>query len=59
MVVNRLSSLAFPVFYLNSPQYFQMIEEVISQIVLHKNGLDPDFRGHFTFDVQVWFLVAS
>nr|XP_008107214.1 PREDICTED: protein diaphanous homolog 1 isoform X2 [Anolis carolinensis] len=26
------------------PQYFKLIDECISQIVLHKNGADPDFR---------------
>ena len=35
-----------------SPQYYQLIEECVSQIVLHKNGIDPDFRGHFTLDVE-------
>lgn len=33
--------------------YFKLIEEVISQIVLQKNGLDPDFsRRHLNIDVQ-------
>lgn len=26
------------------PQYYKLIEECISQIVLHKNGADPDFK---------------
>ncbi|XP_068133876.1 protein diaphanous homolog 1 [Hyperolius riggenbachi] len=26
------------------PQYFKLIDEVVSQIILHKNGADPDFK---------------
>jgi hypothetical protein len=36
---------------MSRPHYYQLIEEVVSQIVLHRNGLDPDFRGRFTLDV--------
>ena len=53
--------------------YYQLIEECVSQIVLHKNGQDPDFRGRFTLDVTaltdsmankskvsiVWYVVLS
>ncbi|KAJ8921203.1 hypothetical protein NQ315_013675 [Exocentrus adspersus] len=35
------------------PAYFKLIEEVISQIVLHKSGLDPDFKkNHIDIDLQ-------
>lgn len=35
------------------PAYFKIIEEVISQIVLHKSGLDPDFKkNHIDIDLQ-------
>jgi hypothetical protein len=34
------------------PHYYQLIEECVSQIVLHRNGLDPDFRGHFKMNVE-------
>lgn len=36
------------------PAYFRLIEEAISQIVLTKSGVDPDFRAHrrFEFDVD-------
>ena len=35
------------------PAYFKIIEECVSQIVLHKSGLDPDFsRKHFDLDLQ-------
>ncbi|XP_075715471.1 protein diaphanous homolog 1 [Rhinoderma darwinii] len=26
------------------PQYYKVIDEVVSQIILHKNGADPDFK---------------
>lgn len=28
------------------PQYFKLVDKCVSQIVLHKGGLDPDF--HYT-----------
>lgn len=28
----------------NRPQYYKLIDECIAQIVLHKNGSDPDFK---------------
>ena len=35
------------------PQYFRLIEECVSQIVLHKNGVDPDFRAkRFDLDIE-------
>ena len=35
------------------PQYFRLIEECVSQIVLHKNGIDPDFRlKRFDLDIE-------
>ncbi|XP_043982276.1 protein diaphanous homolog 1 isoform X2 [Gambusia affinis] len=30
--------------YLARPQYYKLIDECIAQIVLHKNGSDPDFK---------------
>lgn len=35
------------------PQYYKLIEECVTQIVLHKNGLDPDFRHTKRFDIDV------
>lgn len=26
------------------PQYYRLIDEVVSQVILHKNGADPDFK---------------
>ncbi|XP_078683942.1 protein diaphanous homolog 2-like isoform X1 [Branchiostoma floridae x Branchiostoma belcheri] len=35
------------------PQYFKLIEECVAQIVLHKSGVDPDFRTkRFQVDVE-------
>ncbi|XP_067588173.1 protein diaphanous homolog 1 [Pseudorca crassidens] len=34
-------------------QYYKLIEECISQIVLHKNGADPDFKcRHLQVDIE-------
>nr|XP_046263030.1 protein diaphanous homolog 1-like isoform X2 [Scatophagus argus] len=30
--------------YLVRPQYYKLIDECIAQIVIHKNGVDPDFK---------------
>ena len=27
------------------PAYYKLVEECVSQIVLHKSGCDPDFRA--------------
>ncbi|KAF5284211.1 hypothetical protein FQR65_LT00211 [Abscondita terminalis] len=35
------------------PAYYKFIEECVTQIVLHKSGLDPDFsKRHFDLDLQ-------
>ncbi|KAJ7338058.1 hypothetical protein JRQ81_010585 [Phrynocephalus forsythii] len=35
------------------PQYFKLIDECISQIVLHRNGADPDFkRRRLDFNIE-------
>ncbi|XP_074147766.1 protein diaphanous homolog 1 isoform X3 [Sminthopsis crassicaudata] len=35
------------------PQYYKLIDECISQIVLHKNGADPDFKcRHLQIDIE-------
>ncbi|KAK9508062.1 hypothetical protein O3M35_007806 [Rhynocoris fuscipes] len=35
------------------PAYYKLIEECVAQIVLHKGGCDPDFRGrNFQLDVH-------
>ena len=43
------------------PQYYKLIEECISQIVLHRSGVDPDFSTRkFQIDVDPligWYSV--
>ncbi|KAJ1128094.1 hypothetical protein NDU88_006474 [Pleurodeles waltl] len=35
------------------PQYYKLIDECISQIILHKNGADPDFKcKHLKMDIE-------
>ncbi|CAI9571646.1 unnamed protein product, partial [Staurois parvus] len=35
------------------PQYYKLIDEVVSQIILHKNGADPDFKcRHVNIDIE-------
>jgi len=34
-----------PVTFFHRPQYYKLIEECISQIVLHRGGIDPDFAS--------------
>ncbi|XP_053102654.1 protein diaphanous homolog 1 [Hemicordylus capensis] len=35
------------------PQYFKLIDECVSQIVLHKNGADPDFKcKHLDLNIE-------
>ena len=34
------------------PAYYKLIEECVSQIVLHKSGCDPDFSRRFELDVE-------
>ncbi|XP_037531214.1 protein diaphanous homolog 1 [Nematolebias whitei] len=39
--------------YLARPQYYKLIDECIAQIVLHKNGADPDFKcRHLELNVE-------
>ncbi|KAG7175749.1 protein diaphanous-like isoform X2 [Homarus americanus] len=33
--------------------YYKIIEECVSQIVLHRNGCDPDFRATKRFEIKV------
>lgn len=41
------------------PQYFKLIEECITQIVLHRTGYDPDFRLTKRFEIDVEPLLNS
>ncbi|KAF4081158.1 hypothetical protein AMELA_G00158180 [Ameiurus melas] len=40
--------------YLIRPQYYKLIDECVAQIVLHRNGCDPDFKcRNLQLDVEV------
>ena len=41
------------------PQYFKLLDQCVSQIVLHKNGIDPDFHYTKKFDVEVDPLIGT
>ncbi|XP_048243812.1 protein diaphanous homolog 2-like isoform X2 [Haliotis rufescens] len=41
------------------PQYYKLIEECVTQIVLHKSGVDPDFRHTKRFEIDVEPLLSS
>ncbi|XP_054851916.1 protein diaphanous homolog 2 [Eublepharis macularius] len=45
--------------YYVRPQYYKIIEECISQIVLHCSGMDPDFKCRGRLDVDFTHLVDS
>uniref|UniRef100_A0A671Y1S8 Diaphanous-related formin 3 n=1 Tax=Sparus aurata TaxID=8175 RepID=A0A671Y1S8_SPAAU len=44
--------------YLVRPQYFKIIEECVSQIVLHRSGTDPDFSYRKRLDVDFSHLLG-
>lgn len=41
------------------PEYYKLIEECITQIVLHKNGYDPDFRATIRFNIDTQPLIEG
>ncbi|XP_055958632.1 protein diaphanous homolog 1 isoform X2 [Patella vulgata] len=41
------------------PQYYKLIEECVTQIVLHRNGVDPDFKSTQRFEIDVEPLLAD
>ncbi|XP_045770390.1 protein diaphanous isoform X2 [Maniola jurtina] len=41
------------------PAYYKLVEECITQIVLHKNGYDPDFRLTQRFNIDVQPLIEG
>ncbi|XP_033972815.1 protein diaphanous homolog 3-like isoform X1 [Trematomus bernacchii] len=43
--------------YLVRPQYFKIIEECVSQVVLHRSGTDPDFGYRKRLDVDFSHLL--
>ncbi|XP_032083619.1 protein diaphanous homolog 2 isoform X2 [Thamnophis elegans] len=45
--------------YYVRPQYYKIIEECVTQIVLHCSGMDPDFKYRGRLDVDFTHLVDS
>lgn len=41
------------------PQYYKLIEECITQIVLHRSGVDPDFRHTKRFEIEIDPLLSK
>ncbi|XP_056625199.1 protein diaphanous homolog 1 isoform X1 [Triplophysa dalaica] len=44
--------------YMVRPQYYKLIDECTAQIVLHRNGYDPDFKCR-KFDLDVGYLIDN
>uniref|UniRef100_A0A672SC29 Diaphanous related formin 1 n=1 Tax=Sinocyclocheilus grahami TaxID=75366 RepID=A0A672SC29_SINGR len=44
--------------YMSRPQYYKLIDECTAQIVLHRNGCDPDFKCR-KFDLDVDHLIGK
>ncbi|XP_043830014.1 protein diaphanous homolog 2 isoform X2 [Dromiciops gliroides] len=45
--------------YYVRPQYYKIIEECVSQIVLHCSGMDPDFKYRQRLDVDFTHLIDA
>uniref|UniRef100_A0A674P305 Diaphanous related formin 2 n=1 Tax=Takifugu rubripes TaxID=31033 RepID=A0A674P305_TAKRU len=45
--------------YYIRPQYYKVIEECVSQVVLHRSGMDPDFGYSRRLDVDFTHLIAT
>lgn len=44
--------------FATSPQYYKIVEECVSQIVLHCSGMDPDFKCRGRLDVDFTHLIG-
>uniref|UniRef100_A0A2K6FL61 Diaphanous related formin 2 n=1 Tax=Propithecus coquereli TaxID=379532 RepID=A0A2K6FL61_PROCO len=44
--------------YYIRPQYYKIIEECVSQIVLHCSGMDPDFKYRQRLDIDFTHLIG-
>ena len=45
--------------FLFRPQYYKLLEQCVSQIVLHKSGIDPDFHYTKKFSLDVDPLIGK
>ena len=41
------------------PAYFKLIEECVTQIVLQRGGVDPDFRANHRFELDVDAMIRA
>uniref|UniRef100_A0A8C5FDG0 Diaphanous related formin 2 n=1 Tax=Gadus morhua TaxID=8049 RepID=A0A8C5FDG0_GADMO len=45
--------------YYIRPQYYKILEECVSQVVLHRSGMDPDFGCSKRLDVDFTHLIGT
>ncbi len=45
--------------YWARPQFFKLLDQCVTQIVLHKSGIDPDFYYTKKFNVDVDPLIGT
>ena len=45
--------------YWARPQFFKLLDQCVTQIVLHKSGIDPDFHYTKKFNVDVDPLIGT
>lgn len=41
------------------PAFYKLIEECVSQIILHRNGCDPDFTATKRFQLDIQPLIDT
>ena len=44
--------------HVRRPQYYKLMDECVSQIVLRKGGVDPDFHYTRKFDLDVEHMIG-
>lgn len=49
----------FTLFFGFRQQYFKLIDECVSQIVLHRDGMDPDFTYRKRLDLDLTEFVGE
>ena len=45
--------------FYSQPQYFKLVDKCVSQIVLHRGGMDPDFHYNRKFKINVDDIVGE
>ncbi|KAF6017622.1 DIAPH1 [Bugula neritina] len=58
-VVLHSETIYYVYIIIHKLQYYKLIEECITQIVLHKTGVDPDFRYTQRFQIDVDPLIGN